>query len=103
MTRWRASSKLETLEVAGVFQVVAEMHIVGRPTHMVVGDAFTMAQADKPPDAGVIIAVPAGHIVVRMDAGRQLHLRPRRATDPESGFSPPRGKTSSEWVVERVS
>ena len=103
MTRWRANSKIADLDIALVFQVVAEMHIVGRPTQMVVGDAFTLMLADKPADAGVIIGVPKGHVVVRMAGGRMLHLRPRRGTDPESGYPPPRGKISSEWVVERLS
>jgi len=100
MTRWRASTATGQVDVASVLQVVAEMHIVGRPTNMVVGDAFILT---KPEESGDIIGVPSGHIVARMDSGRTLLLRPRRGTDPESGLPPTRGKPSSEWVVERIS
>ena len=103
MTRWRARTQSDVLEAAAVLQIVAEMHIVGRPTHMVVGDAFTLVRADDSKDAGTIVGVPAGHAVVRMDSGRTFHLRPRRGADPESGFPPPRGRPSSDWVVERMS
>jgi len=103
MTRWLASTKSASVDVAAVFQLVAEMHIIGRPTHVAVGDAFIVLGSDQSRDPGVIVAVPSGHIVMRSDAGRTLHLRPRSGTDPESGFPPPRGKTSSEWVVERLS
>lgn len=103
MTRWRASTQSAAIDTAAVFQVVAEMHIVGRPTHMMVGDAFTMIKADDSHDGGTIVGVRAGHAIVRMDSGRTFHLRPRKAADPESGFPLPRGKPGSDWVVERMS
>jgi len=78
------------------------MHIVGRPTNMVVGDAFILLGKETADDTGSIIGVPTGHIVVRLDGGRTLLLRPRKGTDPESGLPPTRGKPS-DWVVERIS
>ncbi len=103
MTRWRASTAAEHVEVASVVHVVPEMHIMGRPTNMVVGDAFILIGKSSVDDAGSIIGVPAGHIVARMDGGRTFLLRPRRATDPDSGLPPTRGKPSSDWIVERIS
>ena len=103
MTRWRARTLADVVATTVVLQVAAETHIVGMPTHMVVGDAFTLIAADDSGDPGTIVGVPAGHAVVRMDNGRTFHLRPRKAIDPESGLSPPRGRPSSDWVVERIS
>ena len=103
MTRWRASTAAERVDVASVVQVVPEMHIMGRPTNMVVGDAFILIGNTNVDDTGSIIGVPAGHIVARMDGGRTFLLRPRKFTDPDSGLAPPRGKPSSDWVVERIS
>lgn len=79
------------------------MHVVGRPTHMMVGDAFSLIEGSSSHGTGVIIGVPAGHVVVRSDTGQTIHLRPRRSTDAPSGLPMPRGRTSSEWVVERMS
>jgi hypothetical protein len=102
MTRWRAQSIASTIEPATVFQVVAELHIVGRPTEIMMGDAFTLAHQQLSVD-GVVVTARPGHIVMRLDDGRTLHLRPRQAVDRESGFDRPRGKLSSDWTVERVS
>jgi len=102
MTRWRAQSSAGQIEQATVFQVVAELHIVGRPTVIMMGDAFTLAYREASVD-GVIVTTKPGHIVVRLADGRTLHLRPRQALDGESGFTRPRGKLSSDWTVERVS
>jgi hypothetical protein len=102
MTRWRAQSAASTIEAATVFQVVAELHIIGRPTTIMMGDAFTLAHGELSA-IGVVVNARPGNIVVRLDDGRTLHLRPRQALDSESGFSPPRGKLSSDWTVERVS
>jgi hypothetical protein len=102
MTRWRAQSGADKIETATVFQLVAELHIVGRPTEIMMGDKFTVTP--EPISAeGVVVTAKPGHIVVRLDDGRTMHLRPRRALDSESGFERPRGKLSSEWTVERVS
>ena len=102
MTRWRAQSRGGQIEAATVFQVVAETHIVGRPTEIMMGDAFTLV-LDQVSLDGVVVTARPGHIVMRLDDGRTLHLRPRQAQDRESGFDRPRGKLSSEWTVERVS
>ena len=103
MTRWRASTAAEPVDVTSVLQVVAEMHIVGRPTNMVVGDAFILVGKDNGGDTGSIIGVPSDHVVARMDGGRTFLLRPRKGTDPDSGLPPTRGRPSSDWVVERIS
>ncbi len=100
MTRWRAQTIAEKIEAATVFQLVAEQHIIGRPTEIMMGDAFTVA--DKPGVQGVVVTAKPGHVIVRLDDGRMLHLRPRKAADAESGLERPRGKLSSDWTVERV-
>lgn len=102
MTRWRATTGAARIEAANVFQVVAELQIIGRPAQMMMGDAFTVAHEDQLA-GGVIVTARPGHIVVRMEDGRTLHLRPRQAQDGESGLPPPRGKQASDWTVERVS
>jgi hypothetical protein len=102
MTRWRATTQATQIETATVFQVVAELQIIGQPAQMMMGDAFTVAQ-DERRAGGVIVTARPGHIVARMEDGRTLHLRPRQAQDRESGFPPPRGKQASDWTVERVS
>lgn len=102
MTRWRVQTLAEKIEAATVFQMVAEQHIVGRPTEIMMGDTFTVIPG-KVSAQGVVITAKPGHVVVRLDDGRILHLRPRKAIDPESGFERPRGKLSSEWTVERIS
>jgi hypothetical protein len=102
MTRWRAQSTTGKIEVAAVFQVVAELHIVGRPTAIMMGDAFTLAHQTLSVD-GVVVKARAGRVVMRLDDGRTLHLRPREALDRETGFVRPRGRLSSDWTVERVS
>lgn len=102
MTRWRALTAATQIEVATVFQVVAEMHIVGRPTQMMMGDTFTVTQDQIRAD-GVLVTVRPGHVVVRMADNRTVHLRPRGALDASSGLPSPRGKPSSDWIVERVS
>ena len=102
MTRWRAQSTAARIEAATVFQIVAEQHIVGRPTEIVMGDRYNVI-SEQISAEGVVVTAKPGHIVVRLDDGRILHLRPRQATDSESGFERPRGKLSSEWTVERVS
>ena len=102
MTRWRAHSNAQKIEAAMVLQVVAELYIVGRPTEIMMGDAFTIALDQSSVD-GVVVTARGGHVVMRLDDGRTLHLRPRQALDSESGFARPRGKLSSDWTVERVS
>lgn len=102
MTRWRATSLAGRIEATTVFQVIAELYIVGRPTGIMMGDAFALAYQDKTVD-GVVVTARPGHIVLRLDDGRTLHLRPREAADSESGFPQPRGKLHSDWTVERVS
>ena len=102
MTRWRAQSGADKIETAPVFQVVAELHIVGRPTEIMMGDKFTVTP-ERISVEGVVVTAKPGHIVVRLEDSRTLHLRPRQALDSESGFERPRGKLSSEWTVERVS
>jgi hypothetical protein len=102
MTRWRATSLASRIEATTVFQVVAELYIVGRPTGIMMGDAFTVAHQGRSVD-GVVVTARPGHVVMRLDDGRSLHLRPRAASDSESGFPQPRGKLHSDWTVERVS
>jgi hypothetical protein len=102
MTRWRATTIATRIEAATVFQVVAELQIIGQPTQMMMGDRFTLTQ-ETATAPGVIVTARPGHIVVRMEDGRTLHLRPRQAQDAESGVAPPRGKQASDWTLERVS
>jgi hypothetical protein len=102
MTRWRATSLSSRIEAATVFQVVAELYIVGRPTGIMMGDAFTVVHQDQTVE-GVVVTARPGHVVLRLDDSRTLHLRPREASDSESGFPHPRGKLHSDWTVERVS
>lgn len=102
MTRWQGRSLASGLEAAAVFQLVAEMHIVGRPTQIMMGDAITLAP-QAPSLGGVVTNARPGRVVMRLDDGRTLHLRPRDPTDSETGFSRPRGRVSSDWTVEWVS